>query len=114
MATTMEQKTTERANLLGMIKPGDTVYTVIRSVAKSGMSRTMSVFVIREGRLVNVTFSVAKVLGYTLVDVDGHRAIRVNGVGMDMGYHVVYSLGHALYRRTEGEDPGYSLNHAWI
>ena len=85
------------ASLKSMIRPGATVYTVIRSVAKSGMSRTMSVFIVKDGELQNITWYVGKVLDYPVRDVDGHRAIRVNGAGMDMGFHVVYSLSRVMF-----------------
>jgi hypothetical protein len=95
------------------VKEGDTIYTVIRSVSASGMSRTMAVKVVRDNRIDDITFNVAHALDYPLVEVNGSRAIRVGGAGMDMGFHVVYSLGRVLFR-GQGEDPGYLLNHRWI
>jgi hypothetical protein len=93
---------------------GDTVYTVLRSVSSSGMSRTMSLKVAKEGKILDLTYYAAAVLDYPLVEVNGSRAIRVGGCGMDMGFHAVYSLSSGLFR-TEGEstDSGYLLNHAW-
>jgi hypothetical protein len=93
---------------------GDTVYTVLRSVSSSGMSRTMSLKVAKDGKILDLTYYAAVVLGYPLVEVNGSRAIRVGGCGMDMGFHAVYSLSRGLFR-TEGEsaDSGYLLNHAW-
>lgn len=95
------------------VKEGDTVYTLIRSVSASGMSRTMSVKIVRDNRIDDITFYVAHALDYPLVEVNGSRAIRVSGGGMDMGFHVVYSLGRVLFR-GQGEDPGYLLNHGRI
>ena len=95
------------------LREGSTVYTVLRSVSSSGMSRTMSVKIVRDGRIDDITFNVAHALDYPLVEVNGSRAIRVNGAGMDMGFHVVYSLGRVLFR-GQGEDPGYLLNHGRI
>ena len=95
------------------VKEGDTVYTLIRSVSSSGMSRTMSGTIVRDNRIDDITFYVAHALDYPLVEVNGSRAIRIGGAGMDMGFHVVYSLGRVLFR-GQGEDPGYLLNHRWI
>lgn len=95
------------------VKEGDTVYTLIRSVSSSGMSRTMSVKIVRDNRIDDITFYVAHALDYPLVEVNGSRAIRVGGAGMDMSFHVVYSLGRVLFR-GQGEDPGYLLNHGRI
>lgn len=93
---------------------GDTVYTVLRSVSSSGMSRTMSLKVVEDGRIVDITYYAAQVLGYPLVEVNGSRALRVGGCGMDMGFHVVYSLSSVLFRtRSADGDAGYLINHAW-
>ena len=101
------------------VKEGDTVYTVLRSVAPSGMSRTMSLKVAKNGRILDLTYCASVVLDYPLVEVNGSRAIRVGGGGMDMGFHVVYSLARVLFRekyegQPEAVDAGYSLDQAWI
>ena len=38
----------------------------------------------------------------------------VKGCGMDMGFHVVYTLSSLLFRDTAKGDAGYCLNHAWL
>jgi hypothetical protein len=101
------------------VKEGDTVYTVLRSVAPSGMSRTMSLKVAKNGKILDLTYYASVVLEYPLVEVNGSRAIRVGGAGMDMGFHVVYSLARVLFRdKYEGQadavDAGYSLSQAWL
>jgi hypothetical protein len=101
------------------VKEGDTVYTVLRSVSSSGMSRTMSLKVAREGKILDLTYYASVVLGYKLVEVNGSRALRVGGCGMDMGFHVVYSLSRVLFRdkyegQPEAVDAGYSLSQAWL
>ena len=98
---------------------GDTVYTVLRSVAPSGMSRTMSLKVAKNGKIQDLTYYASVVLDYPLVEVNGSRAIRVGGAGMDLGFHVVYSLARVLFRdkyegQPEAVDAGYSLSQAWI
>lgn len=122
-ALTKLERVTESATscdrLRALINPGDTVYTIIRSVSSSGLSRTMSVYIAKDSRLVNITYYVAHALDYSLRDVNGSRVMRVGGAGMDMGFHVVYSLGRTLWPRIVGdsttpqEDPGYSLSHEW-
>jgi len=135
-----------RATLRQWVKPGDTVYTVLRKVSSSGMSRVIDCKVISrdsveaEPRIFHIGYNVAKLLGYKWDSK--HEGMRVGGCGMDMGFHVVYSLGSALYRGEgfqctepakhcphnshvnedtprDGSlfhdgDAGYSLNHAWI
>jgi hypothetical protein len=100
------------------LKEGDTVYTVLRSVSSSGTSRTISLKVAREGKILDLTYFAADVLGWPLVEKNGSRALRVGGCGMDMGFHTVYTLASVLFRdKYEGQadavDAGYSLQQAW-
>ena len=97
------------------VKEGDTVHTLIRSVSSSGMSRTMSLYVVIDGQLCNITYHAAKALDYSLVDVNGSRVMRVGGCGMDLGFHAVYSLSAFLFRDLNLDgDPGYLLKQEWI
>jgi len=101
------------------VTEGDTIYTVLRSVAPSGMSRTMSLKVAKNGKILDLTYYASVVLDYPLVEVNGSRALRVGGCGMDMGFHAVYSLARVLFRdKYEGQadavDAGYSLSQAWL
>jgi hypothetical protein len=98
------------------LSEGDTVYTVLRSVSSSGMSRTISLKVAKEGKILDLTYYASILLDWPLVEVNGSRALRVGGCGMDMGFHTVYTLSSILFRE-EGQalhcDAGYALNHAW-
>lgn len=98
------------------LSEGDTVYTVLRSVSSSGMSRTISLKVAKEGKILDLTYYASILLEWPLVEVNGSRALRVGGCGMDMGFHTVYTLSSILFRE-EGQalhcDAGYALNHAW-
>jgi len=101
------------------VKEGDTVYTVLRSVSSSGMSRTMSLKVAKEGKILDLTYYASVVLGWPLVEVNGSRALRVGGAGMDMGFHTVYTLSSVLFREqfegtTGAGNQGYALNQAWL
>jgi uncharacterized protein YhbP (UPF0306 family) len=90
--------------LEGQEKP--IAYTVIRGVSSSGMSRQISVKVIKEDKLYDISFSVAKVLDYPIVQ-KAYNAVKVNGCGMDMGFHIVSSLSSVLY----GDD--YKIRQEW-
>jgi len=98
-------------DLIAILPEGTTVYTVIHAVASSGMSRTMTVFAVVNGEVRNLNYRVAQLGIGTLTKND---QIRVSGTGMDMGFHVVYSLSRALYEGTGSTDAGYSLNHRWL
>lgn len=90
------------AKLREWIKPGDTVYTVLRHVSKSGMSREIGIVMLpranRTGTAgdspLHPNYLVAEALGYRMGKRDG---LIVGGCGMDMGFHIVYSLGRTLF-----------------
>ena len=85
-----------KSNLEGA-KEGQEILSIVRSVSSSGMSRTMSFYYVEEdGSLSNVTWSIAQILGYKVINYHGFNAIRVSGVGMDMCFAVVYDLGYVL------------------
>lgn len=80
------------------VRPGSTIYVIQRTVARSGMSRTLSLFVKGDdGNLYAITHLVAAVFGQGTVEANGALAIRVSGGGMDMNFHTVYSLSWALF-----------------
>jgi len=91
------------------LSKGDRVYTIQRHVSASGMSRDISVFIAKGERIENITYYVAHAIGWRLVERNGHRAIRVNGCGMDMGFHLIYTLSSVLFRGAVEGDAGYSL-----
>lgn len=117
------------ARLRKWIKPGSTVYTVIRNVSRSGMSREIGVVLIdKDGSMLHPNHAVSKALGWRLGKKDG---VIVGGCGMDMGFHLVYSLGSVLFghgdecaklgiiKGRNGDkkpetDGGYLLNQKWI
>lgn len=112
-----------KADLLEYIRPGATVYCLLRHCAKSGMSRRISLFVIHDGKPRNISFTAAAAMGRTINLDDG--GIVVGGCGMDMGWHLVYCLGSTLWPkgtpephgRRNGEpdsDGGYALKQEWI
>jgi len=98
----MSRKITERMQearetLRNLCPPGTTVYTVLRHVARSGMSRRIDLYVIQDGE--------PRWLSGLYKNADGIRhgkfdAITVQGCGMDMGFHLVYNLSRMLYGNT--------------
>lgn len=119
-----------------LVKPGDTLYTILRHVSRSGMSRVIDVLVMGEGcEPRSIAFQAHKALGEPL---DRDRwGVKVGGCGMDMGFHVVYNLSYTLfpkghecagercpsndhsnYRSQEvpkhHNDGGYALRQRWL
>ena len=87
-----------------MIPPGTTVWCVVRSVSRSGMSRRIDCYVIQDGQLLYVSYYVANAIGWSVSD----KGILSRGCGMDMGFHLVGTLSHSLYG-NEG-----NLRARWI
>lgn len=88
------------------LKPGDTVYTILRKVSASGMSRCLDLYTIRDNCPLRLTWNAAKVLE-SRYDRKA-EALRVDGAGMDMGYSTVTHLSYKLF----GE--AYALKHQWL
>ena len=136
--TTIKEKEREEArqHLLELLKPGDTVYTVLRHVSRSGMFRVISLHVMREGQPYDISWQAAKLLeGYS----ENHHGCKASGCGMDMGFHLVYNLSYTLFPKgfvcagmkcpsndhsnypypERGfneihKDGGYALNQRWM
>ena len=119
--------------LQGMLKPGFRVYTILRHVSSSGMSRDISVAIGAGNDIQDITWYVSRAMGETLRDSKGHRAIRVGGCGMDMGFNLVYNLSRTLFPNgfkpcdaglnygRNGTSPnevdtdgGYALKQEWL
>lgn len=111
--TKEQEKQEQKARLREWMPEGSTVYTILRHVSASGMSRDISLVVPwadEWGKVgfIHPNYGASKVLGGRLVTKNGSDAIRIGGGGMDMGFHLVYSLSHALYGNE------YALNHSWL
>ena len=106
------------ARLREVLQPGATVYTILRHVSASGMTRWISPIVIRDGQPFDLTHLVRIALGWPASPK--HEGLKVGGSGMDMGFHLVYSIGQGIFT---GEDvpesayhraPGYLLTQRWL
>jgi hypothetical protein len=93
------------------IKLGDTVYTVLDHVSRSGMCRHIRLQLIKcedgEPRILHPNWNAARVLGYSMAKRDG---LVVGGCGMDMGFHIVHSLGYALFGQEAEHGEGAEAN----
>lgn len=122
------------------LKPGMTVYTILRHVSRSGMQREISLHlpVCQDGRA-----DVLWLTGYAATAMNervGKRdGIVIGGCGMDMGFAIVYDLSQTLFgdgyvcigegcpsaSHANREEPpadgspwvhrdGYALKHRWM
>jgi hypothetical protein len=89
------------------LRPGDTVSLVLRHRSTSGMLRRISpILADRDGYTLNLDRYAAML--YDAPPADAGEGVKVGGCGMDMGFHLVYELSHALYGN------GYALRHRWL
>lgn len=141
MATiSKERKESAQRFLSENLKPGDTIYTVLCNVSRSGMSREIKLYANIDGKMTYLS-------GYAEAMGLGRRGKRdgniVGGCGMDMGFHLVYGLGRTIYPegydcikpaechsndhsnawhyKQQGKevpkhhtDGGYAFRHAWL
>lgn len=81
-------------SLRKLLVPGDTIFTVLRHVSSSGMMRVIDLYVMRDNEPVWLS-------GYCrdlIAPEDGKRqGLRVQGCGMDMGFHLVSNLSATLF-----------------
>lgn len=125
--TTPSTKSTERAEALATLReilpPGSTVYCVLRSVSRSGMSRRIDFYRIEDNQPRYLSGLIAKVLDMRHPADSRQQGLRVDGCGMDMGFHIVYTVARVLYRDGWNDavsglpstrDAGYALRSEWI
>lgn len=74
--------------------PGE-VRTVLRHVSQSGMLRVIDAFVVINDEVIKVGSTYATASG----DAWDHSrsGVKMSGVGMDMGFALVYNMGRLLY-----------------
>lgn len=94
-------KTEAIERLREILSPHDKVYLILRHVSASGMTRWISPMVFREGRALDLTYAACYALGINRSE--RHEGVRVEGVGMDMGFHLLYELGGMLFPDGFGE-----------
>lgn len=123
-----------KTELRGMLKAGDTIYTKLAHVSRSGMYRAIDLYVMRDNQPARITWSAAQLLeGYD----NRHEAAKASGCGMDMGFHLVHNLGYSLfpdgftctgkrccsndhtngdrnYRKHHHSSGGYAFRHRWL
>ena len=126
MRHTAEEKAQAVEQLRELLHPGDTVYTILRHVSRSGMSRVIQPVIIRDNETSDLTWLVCKLdMWPRHKRYDG---LTVGGCGMDMGFHLVYELSRILFPAgfavegigrngdTSGwdKDGGYALKQRWL
>lgn len=94
MKISKEDKEQAVRDLKDLVSEGDTIYGIVRSVSRSGMSRTIDFYIIRENLPVYLTGFMSTVLKRPR---DKRGALKVQGCGMDMVFACVSEISVALF-----------------
>jgi len=89
--------------------PGSTLYTVLRNVSRSGMTRHIGLVGFLDGERrypVHPNYSGSLLYG-SHVNKCGD-GIVVSGCGMDMGFNLVYVIAYAVH------GDGYAYQQEWL
>lgn len=112
MKATKQEQQAAIERLKQWVQPGDTIYCVLAHVSTSGMRRVIRFYKIVTSQETGkqetwcLGWNIAKALEYGYNDK--REGVVVNGCGMDMGFHVVYSLSDKLFA------DGYLLKSSWL
>src|SRR3990167_736484 len=97
---TQSSKQEARERVLQLVKPGDTIYTILRHVSRFGMQRVIDLIVLTEDGPRSITYQTSVLTG-TPLSRDWY-GVKVRGTGMDMGFAVVYDLSYQLFSQGFG------------
>lgn len=116
MKVSKQDKLEAIESLQRMLNLGQTIYTVLRSVSSSGMSRSISAFTIdKKGELISLDWYLSRALG-----LSRHRknnGLVTTGAGMDMGFDLVYRTGRVVFPdglSPAKKDGGYAFKQQWL
>jgi hypothetical protein len=112
------------------VRPGATVWTIVRHRSSSGMFRVIQLITFKKGEPYFIGRTAAELMGFGWDE--RREGVRVSGCGMDMAFHLVYTLGRCMFPKggpiaksnhirqmqAPGEkretDGGYLLRHRWL
>lgn len=135
---TKAQKTNREQHievLRKQLTPGQTVYTKLNHVSKSGMGRVIDVYIMENNEPSRISWAVAQAID-ARYDTK-HEGVYMGGCGMDMGFALVYNLSRVLFQgrfecigqgcpsndHSNGDrdqtphthkDGGYALQQRWL
>ena len=84
-------------NLINDVVGDAPILGIVRGVSKSGLTHYVSYVAMKGDEVYNLTYAMARLTGYKMVDYQGRNAIKINGYGFDKVFQVVYELGKLLH-----------------
>jgi hypothetical protein len=95
--------------------PRNELYTILKHCSKSGMKRVIQVVALTPDGPLYLGYRIAAILG---MPYDEKReGVVIGGVGMDMGFAIVYELSAKLYRNPDGSyshEGAYKIHQRWL
>lgn len=93
-----------------------TIYTKLTNVSRSGMSRSIDVYISHKGEVLKITWQVSKILRDKIDNKNG--GVKTYGCGMDMGFNLIYNFSYVITQilniKCVREDGGYYFRQEWI
>ena len=109
MRTLEQDKLDAISKLKEFVKEGDTLYTDVKHVSKSGMTRHMKVVQLQVYKNKATPsywhYFIAKALD---LPMNKDYQVIVRGCGMDMGFHLIENLSRVLYGK------GDAIKQRWL
>ena len=94
------------------------IYGNVKSVSSSGMSRKIAFYMVKDNKIINITYHVSMILDEKKPSKNKYNqwVINVRGAGMDMVFHCIYSLGNVLFRGIEKDfdRSGYMIKQGYL
>ena len=93
-----------------------TIYTALKHYSRSGMSRSISVYVVLHGRIIKLDLLISEVTNRKIDKNNG--GVKIGGCGMDMGFALVDDMFSSL-SDVLGDDYKHGRwqsiwEHSWI
>lgn len=83
------------------------VRMLVTHVSRSGMQRRIKFLLAHNGEVWDMSHDVGTAIGWPVDD----RGVKVDGCGMDMCFHLAYTLGMVLYHDTQSTRAGYAITN---
>lgn len=94
------------------IKKGSNIFSYVRSVSPSGMSRQIKFFIAKDSEIYDITRDIALITS-NLFKRD-NWTLSISGCGMDMCFAVVYDLASIIFKDDEANEEDKKDKGYWL
>tara|TARA_B100001093_G_C26540463_1_gene889995 strand:- start:224 stop:595 length:372 start_codon:yes stop_codon:yes gene_type:complete len=108
----LHEKAYAEAVLKELLKRNETIYSIIRHVSQSGMTRHITFFIIKDDQVWHIDNLISDYLDYRTNK--RFNALVVGGCGMDMAFSVVNNLQEAMNYSENISHTNYNFSSSII